>query len=63
MNNNTPDHLALQQERVALMEKVLERMERTLRRARRQYAQEADYLAALKAMETDGAKTGKNAKR
>jgi len=59
MNNNTSNRLALQQERVALIEKVLERMEACLRRARRQYAQECDYLDTLTALETENAKTGK----
>jgi hypothetical protein len=58
MNKDTSDHLAIQQERVAVIEKVLEKMEHKLKRARRLYAQECDYLDALAAMETEGAKTG-----
>jgi hypothetical protein len=58
MENSTTDYLAAQRERVAVMEVVLENMERKLANARRLYAQECDYLEALQAMETEGAKTG-----
>ncbi len=59
MNQNTSTELQKQQERIAVMEVILEKMERTLRRARRKYAQECDYLDALVAMETEDVKAGK----
>jgi hypothetical protein len=58
MSQNTSKQLKTQQERVAVIEKVLEKMERVLRRARKLYAQECDYLDALVAMETEDAKAG-----
>jgi hypothetical protein len=58
MDKDTSEHIAAQRERVAVIETVLENMERKLAKARRLYAQECDYLEALVAMETEGVETG-----